>query len=174
MLKDICPTVVLRCDAHARARALLRSCCNCCNATAAPHDSYYRDGPEVDRDCGGNWDCPDALNTHELVADLQKLKRGDLAEIPIYSFAANARVQDQSIPRQIEAGTKGVLLVEGLMVLHDEALRREMDVRCESSERARGQGSRVMMFSCERVDDTSFGSCVQIVGGSGVEGSESA
>eukprot|EP00288_Rhodomonas_lens_P001789 CAMPEP_0177736858 /NCGR_PEP_ID=MMETSP0484_2-20121128/25571_1 /TAXON_ID=354590 /ORGANISM="Rhodomonas lens, Strain RHODO" /LENGTH=506 /DNA_ID=CAMNT_0019250591 /DNA_START=155 /DNA_END=1674 /DNA_ORIENTATION=- len=105
MLKDICPTVVLS------------------------HDSYYRDGPEVDRDCGGNWDCPDALNTHELVADLQKLKRGDLAEIPIYSFAANARVQDQSIPRRIEAGTKGVLLVEGLMVLHDEALRREMDVR---------------------------------------------
>mmetsp|Transcript_10392 Transcript_10392/g.20199 ORF Transcript_10392/g.20199 Transcript_10392/m.20199 type:complete len:402 (+) Transcript_10392:178-1383(+) len=105
MLEDICPTVVLS------------------------HDSYYRDGPEVDRECGGNWDCPDALSTSELVADLQRLKAGETAQIPIYSFAANARVQNQSIPQCIPRGTRGVLLVEGLMVLHDEALRQQMDVR---------------------------------------------
>jgi len=105
MLNMICPTVVLS------------------------HDSYYRDGPEVDRDCAGNWDCPDALNTHELVADLRKLKKGETAQIPIYSFAANARVKDKTMEKKIPDGQRGVLLVEGLMVLHDEALRHAMDVR---------------------------------------------
>jgi len=31
------------------------------------HDSYYKNKADVDRDCGGNWDCPEALHTRELV-----------------------------------------------------------------------------------------------------------
>lgn len=105
MMQKICPTIVIS------------------------HDNYYKDKVDVDRECDGNWDCPTALHTKDLVRDLTTLKEGGEANIPIYSFANNARVKDQSTLRQFAAGTRGVLLVEGLMVLHDETLRSRMDIR---------------------------------------------
>ncbi len=83
----------------------------------------------MSRDCGGNWDCPDALNTDELVEHIKVIKSGEQAQIPIYSFPQNARVKGRSDVMGIPNGAKGVLLVEGLMVLHDEALRRMIDIR---------------------------------------------
>jgi len=100
-----------------------------CPTIVIAHDNYYKDKVDVDRECEGNWDCPAALHTSELVRDLTTLKAGGEAKIPIYSFANNARVRDESTPRQFAAGTHGVLLVEGLMVLHDEELRSRMDIR---------------------------------------------
>jgi len=105
MLEQICPTIVIS------------------------HDSYYKNKVDVDRECEGNWDCPIALHTSELVRDLNTLKAGGEVNVPIYSFANNARVQDQSTLRQFAPGTRGVLLLEGLMVLHDEELRSRMDIR---------------------------------------------
>ena len=100
-----------------------------CPTIVISHDNYYKNKVDVDRECEGNWDCPTALHTNELAKDIETLKAGGLAHIPIYSFADNARVKDQSTPRQFSAGTRGVLLVEGLMVLHDEELRAKMDIR---------------------------------------------
>jgi uridine kinase len=100
-----------------------------CPTIVISHDNYYKDKVDVDRECEGNWDCPTALHTSDLVRDLATLKDGGEAKIPIYSFADNARVRDQCTPRQFAAGTHGVLLVEGLMVLHDEELRSRMDIR---------------------------------------------
>jgi uridine kinase len=105
MMQKICPTVVIS------------------------HDNYYKNKADVDRECDGNWDCPTALHTDELVRDLITLQSGGLARIPIYSFADNARVKDRSTERQFPPGARGVLVVEGLMVLHDEALRSRMDIR---------------------------------------------
>ena len=105
MMQRICPTIVIS------------------------HDNYYKDKVDVDRECDGNWDCPMALHTNDLVRDMTILKAGGKAQIPIYSFADNARVRDQSTARQFAPGTRGVLLVEGLMVLHDESLRSRMDIR---------------------------------------------
>ena len=100
-----------------------------CPVIVISHDNYYKDKIDVDRECDGNWDCPTALHTDELVRDLVALKGGGEVNIPIYSFANNARVTDQSTVRQFAPGTRGVLLVEGLMVLHDEQLRSRMDIR---------------------------------------------
>jgi len=105
MIRRICPTVVLS------------------------HDSYYKDKKDVDKDCGGNWDCPDALHTGELLRDMIALKKGEKVTIPEYNFANNARDPKGGQVKQFEHGVKGVLLVEGLMVLHDEGLREQMDVR---------------------------------------------
>eukprot|EP00960_Hanusia_phi_P016322 481260-Hanusia_phi.AAC.2 len=93
------------------------------------HDSYYKDKPDVDRDCDGNWDCPEALHTNQLVEHLEQLKRGEEVDVPIYDFTSNSRVKDSSVKRVFPAGSKGVLLVEGLMVLNDEKLRSRMDIR---------------------------------------------
>lgn len=45
-----------------------------CPTIVLSHDNYYKDKIDVDRDCGGNWDCPEALHTAELVRDLEALK----------------------------------------------------------------------------------------------------
>jgi hypothetical protein len=110
---------------------------------------------DVDRDCGGNWDCPDALHTKELIADLKRLRNGEEVEVPVYDFAvrprpflparrgargrapahaargaqANARATGEGIRQQFQPGTRGVLLVEGLMAFHDQELRNAMDMR---------------------------------------------
>eukprot|EP00292_Cryptomonas_paramecium_P023497 CAMPEP_0113697426 /NCGR_PEP_ID=MMETSP0038_2-20120614/22127_1 /TAXON_ID=2898 /ORGANISM="Cryptomonas paramecium" /LENGTH=150 /DNA_ID=CAMNT_0000620435 /DNA_START=21 /DNA_END=469 /DNA_ORIENTATION=- /assembly_acc=CAM_ASM_000170 len=104
IIREICPTIVLS------------------------HDSYYKDKIDVDRECGGNWDCPEALHTAELVEHMSSLKEGKRVVVPHYDFASNSRVVGGGIERGFSAGTKGVMLVEGLMVLHDPALRRIMDV----------------------------------------------
>lgn len=91
--------------------------------THTPRGSYYKDKVDVDRDCKGNFDCPEALRTEELVRDLTALKQGHRVKVPEYDFAANGRAAHGGTEMGFEAGVKGVLLVEGLMVLHDETLR---------------------------------------------------
>jgi uridine kinase len=111
--------------------------CNKLETMIAPHcpvivlsyDNYYKDKEEVDEQCGGNWDCPEALNTQELVKHLRALKQGLSIVVPFYDFATNRQIQELSQEIKFEPGAMGVLLVEGLMVLYDEDLRNMIDVR---------------------------------------------
>ncbi len=100
-----------------------------CPVIVLSYDNYYKDKEEVDEQCGGNWDCPEALNTHELVKHLRDLKQGLSITVPFYDFATNRQIKELSQEIKFEPGTMGVLLVEGLMVLYDEDLRNMIDVR---------------------------------------------
>ncbi|KAJ1492262.1 hypothetical protein T484DRAFT_1771912, partial [Baffinella frigidus] len=86
-----------------------------CPTIVLSHDSYYKNKGDVDSECGGNWDCPEALHTRELVADLNRLRAGEVVDVPVYDFAANARSPNGGVKQQFQPGTRGVLLVEGLM-----------------------------------------------------------
>lgn len=90
------------------------------------HDSYYRDLGHLtfeERE-KHNFDHPDALDTARMVADLSALKRGEAAHIPTYDFATHSRtpVTETVQPRR-------VILVEGILIFADEALRALMDIK---------------------------------------------
>ena len=90
------------------------------------HDSYYRDRstiPPEDRD-GINYDHPDALETSLLVHHLGELKQGLPVEVPVYDFATHLRT-----PATVKVEPRKVVIVEGILILADPALRELMDIR---------------------------------------------
>jgi len=95
-----------------------------------PHDMYYKDEDQVERECGGDWDCPTALHTDQLVRDVKLLKQGRDIERPFYDFNVSRR--DKSRSEKITApknGQKTVVILEGLMLYHCEDLRKLIDLR---------------------------------------------
>lgn len=90
------------------------------------HDAYYRDRPDItyDERCKLNFDHPDSLETELLVEHLRSLRRGDGANVPVYDFKTHRRAAET---RRVAAAP--VVIVEGILVFADEALRKELDVR---------------------------------------------
>jgi hypothetical protein len=96
------------------------------------HDSYYKDKAQVDAECDGNWDCPDALHTHECVDAIRALVRGESICVPHYDFSISARDPALSVelqPPQASAGELVVILVEGMMIFNDEELNECCQLR---------------------------------------------
>jgi uridine kinase len=90
------------------------------------HDWYYRDRSEiplVERE-RINYDHPDAMETELLVAHLQALRAGQGIEVPQYDFRQHVRAREH---RRIDPAP--IVLLEGILVLADERLRAQMDVK---------------------------------------------
>lgn len=89
-------------------------------------DAYYKDGSNLDPAARAalNYDHPDAFDTSLLVQDLRDLKAGRPVPHLAYDHATYARQvhPDPLAPRP-------VLLLEGILVLAEEALRRVMDIK---------------------------------------------
>ncbi len=90
------------------------------------HDHYYRDHPELrleDR-AALNYDHPHALETDLLVKHVEALRAGQSVEMPTYDFSRHARrtVTETITPR-------AAIIVEGILIFTDAALRRLMDVK---------------------------------------------
>jgi uridine kinase len=89
-------------------------------------DAYYHDH----RDLGDaerrelNYDHPDATDTALLVAHLRALRAGQTIEAPIYDFKTDARLAET---RRIEPAR--IVMVEGILVFVDAALRAELDIK---------------------------------------------
>jgi uridine kinase len=90
------------------------------------HDAYYRplDHLSPEQRARFNFDHPDALETELMVEHLDQLLAGEPVEKPTYSFETHSRrAETETIdPRP-------VVLVEGILVLAEPALRERMDVK---------------------------------------------
>jgi uridine kinase len=90
------------------------------------HDSYYKDRSRLcpEERAKINFDHPDALETEFMVQHLKELQAGRPVEVPIYDFTTHTRTsQTQRVePRR-------VILVEGILIFADDALRDVMDVK---------------------------------------------
>lgn len=90
------------------------------------HDSYYRDRshllPEERSDI--NYDHPDALETMLLVEHLRQLLAGQAVTVPIYDFVTHTRRPDGQLVRPSK-----VIIVEGILILVDPALRNLFDIK---------------------------------------------
>lgn len=94
--------------------------------TYIQHDSYYRDWSELplaDRD-HRNFDHPDSLETELLIDHLKQLREGRAIDLPVYDFRTHSRT---SATRRVEP--KPVILVEGILIFVEKALRDLIDVK---------------------------------------------
>lgn len=90
------------------------------------HDRYYRDHPELrlEERAALNYDHPDSLETDLLVRHVEELRAGRPVEIPVYDFARHARQ-----PKTHTVTPRTAVIVEGILIFTDPALRRLMDVK---------------------------------------------
>ncbi|MDD6024505.1 MAG: uridine kinase [Oscillospiraceae bacterium] len=90
------------------------------------HDSYYlaHNNMPYEERCKLNYDHPDAFETSRLVEDVLKLKAGETISRPVYDYTIHNRSTDTVLvePRKI-------ILLEGILVLENEALRNLMDLK---------------------------------------------
>lgn len=90
------------------------------------HDAYYRDYghlPAEER-ARVNFDHPDALETPLLVRQLGELLGGRSIDVPVYDFRTHTRTSET---RTVHPSR--VVIVDGLLVLAEPALRELLDVR---------------------------------------------
>ena len=90
------------------------------------HDNYYRRHDELtyEERCQINYDEPASLETDLMTHHLDCLRRGQAIDCPVYDYAAHNR-SDETI--RIEP--RKVIIVEGIMIFENEALRNLMDIR---------------------------------------------
>jgi uridine kinase len=96
------------------------------SAVLIAHDSYYRDRSGMapsDRE-RINFDHPDAIETEFLERHLQDLRAGRAIEVPQYDFRQHARRTET-----VRVAPAPVVLVEGILVLAEERLRAQMDLK---------------------------------------------
>ncbi len=94
--------------------------------TVLSHDNYYRRRDEMpfEERCKLNYDEPAALETDLMARQLDELRHGQAIDCPVYDFAQHNR-SDTTIriePRQ-------VIIVEGILIFENEALRDLMDIK---------------------------------------------
>jgi uridine kinase len=89
-------------------------------------DAYYKDGSTLSpaAQAAINYDHPDAFDTTLLVQDLRDLRAGRPVPCLTYDHASYAR---RVLPDALEP--KPVIILEGILVLAEEPLRRLMDIR---------------------------------------------
>lgn len=89
-------------------------------------DAYYREYAhlsEAER-TRINWDHPDAIETPLLLEHVRELLAGRAVERPVYDFSAYARA-----PQTVRIAPRPVVLVEGILIYVDPALRGLCDVK---------------------------------------------
>jgi uridine kinase len=91
-----------------------------------PHDAYYRslaDFPNTPPD-QINWDHPDSLATELMIEHVTALKAGRAVELPVYDFTTYSRT-----PRTLHVEPQPIIIVEGILIFADAALRALFDVK---------------------------------------------
>ena len=96
------------------------------HVTLLQHDRYYRDRNDLrlEERAALNYDHPNSLETDLLVRHVRELKSGQPVDVPAYDFTRHARLSERETfqPRR-------TLIVEGILVFTDAALRDLMDIK---------------------------------------------
>ena len=89
-------------------------------------DAYYADQPELSLDDRAklNYDHPDAFDWALLLDHVHRLLTGEAVPVPNYDFATFRR-----LPGATAVGPGEILVIEGILVLHERRLRDLMDLR---------------------------------------------
>ena len=96
------------------------------DVTVISHDNYYKRHDELpyEQRCKLNYDEPAALETDLMAKHLDRLRHGQAIACPVYDFTVHNR-SDETITIQ----PKPVIIVEGILIFENEALRNLMDIR---------------------------------------------
>lgn len=96
------------------------------DTTVIYYDNYYKAQDELpfEERKLQNYDHPDAFETDLLLKHLQKLKNGESVECPIYDYTIHNRSKEVTVIKP-----SPVIIIEGILVLQDERLRNQMDIK---------------------------------------------
>jgi len=91
-----------------------------------PQDAYYRDNGHISLEERQkiNFDHPDSVEFPLLIEHLGKLRKGLTIGMPVYSYLTCLRSKET-----IRIKPSRVVLVEGILILVDEALRKMLDIK---------------------------------------------
>ena len=94
--------------------------------TVLSHDNYYKRHDELryEERCRLNYDEPGAFDTSLMVYHLDQLRHGHAIECPVYDFTVHNRSEET-----IHLEPRRVIIVEGILIFENEALRELMDIR---------------------------------------------
>jgi uridine kinase len=91
-----------------------------------PQDSYYRDNrhipPEERQKI--NFDHPDSVEFSLLMEHIERLRKGQSIEMPVYSYLTCLRSKET-----LTVDPARVALVEGILILADPGLRDVLDIK---------------------------------------------
>lgn len=89
-------------------------------------DSYYKDNSHIpmEKRLDINFDHPDAFDHSLLCEHLRNLQQGNPVEIPTYSHNEHIRLTETR-----SVGKHAIIVVEGILLFSDKALRDLMDIR---------------------------------------------
>lgn len=89
-------------------------------------DSYYKDnaGLTMNERLRLNYDHPDLIDLPLLTEHVRELIAGRAIEKPVYSFVEHTRTRET-----VRVQPKPLIIVEGILVLYFEDLRRLMDIK---------------------------------------------
>jgi uridine kinase len=71
-----------------------------------------------------NFDHPDALDNDLFINHVKALRAGEPIEMPVYDFSIHARKAET-----VHIDPKPILIVEGILIFVDAALREQMDIK---------------------------------------------
>lgn len=96
------------------------------SVTVLSHDNYYRRHDELsyEQRCQLNYDEPAALETELMAQHLDLLRQGQAIDCPIYDFTLHNRSDET-----VHVVPKKVIIVEGILIFENQALRDLMDIR---------------------------------------------
>jgi uridine kinase len=91
-----------------------------------PHDAYYREVSDLplEERAKINYDHPDSLETELLIKHIEQLKAGQTIEMPLYDFTIHNRMK-----KTLAVQPKRIILVEGILIFVEKALRNTFDVK---------------------------------------------
>ena len=94
--------------------------------TVISHDNYYKrhDALTYEERCLLNYDEPAAFETELMVSQLEQLRQGQAIDCPVYDFTVHNRSDET-----IRIVPERVIIVEGILIFADAALRELMDIR---------------------------------------------
>jgi len=96
------------------------------NVTILPQDAYYLDNSDLSFEERQkiNYDHPNSIDFDLLLQHIRNLKEGKKIEQPIYSYITHSRSDDYKVVHP-----KEILIVEGILVFTNEALRKLCDIK---------------------------------------------
>ena len=94
--------------------------------TVISHDNYYKRHDELtyEQRCLINYDEPAAFETDLMAQHLEQLRRGEAIDCPVYDYTVHNRSDET-----VRITPQRVIIVEGILIFADEALRELMDIR---------------------------------------------
>jgi uridine kinase len=117
-------------------------------------DNYYRahDDIPLEERRKLNYDAPESLEFDLMVSHLQALKRGEAVDCPVYDFSLHNRSD-----KVLSIEPKPVIIVDGILILSDPALRETFDLRIyvetDADERILRRARRDMEVRGRKIDD---------------------